>query len=126
MKIQDRLDTLLYRGLIDTEIIDLTIEVKQILVAWQIDVNTGQVELLLVHFAMALGRIKRGYAAQPLFSSFFSEITHSKNYQQILSFHQFILNKIPFSIPESEQTHFIANLYSLSLGQPQLLDNILD
>lgn len=122
MKIQYRLDSLLHRELIDAEIIRLTLELKQTLKDWYIDVDTGQVELLLVHFAMALGRIKRGYVAQPLFPSFFTEITQAETFQQILVLHQIILDKIPFTIPESEQTHFIANLYSLSLGQPQLLN----
>lgn len=124
MKIKNRLTALLERSLIDTEVIDITLEVEQILVRWHIDITTGQVELLLTHFAMALGRIKRGYAAQPLYPSIYAEITAAETFSQILYFHQIILDKIPFPIPESEQTHFIANLYSLSLGQPQLLDNV--
>ncbi len=116
-----RLHDQIIRQNIDVEIAQITLTVRADLQAWQVNTQTPQVEILLFHFAMALGRIKRGGCAQALHRNFYAEIETSAQYSKILQRHRAILARIPFFVPESEQTHFIANLYSLSLAQPAFL-----
>ncbi len=106
---------------IDEDIIQLTLKWQAHLQKWKIDTHTPQVEILLFHLAMALGRIKRGACVSALHPSFFQEIKDSQTYPKILYYHQQLLSHIPFHIPANEQTHLIANLYALSLSQPILL-----
>ncbi|MDU8923512.1 hypothetical protein RYD26_01010 [Pasteurellaceae bacterium LIM206] len=119
MKLAQHLKLLQGRQLITKELADITLCVEQRLHHyWRVDVNTKQVKMALVHLAMALGRIKRGYAAQPLHKDIYAEIKSAVCFSQVLIIHRDVLSFIPFDIPESEQTHLIANWYSFILAQP--------
>lgn len=122
MNLQQRLLALQQRKLIDHEIHCVVLNITELLTQkWKVDVTTKQMSILLVHLAMALGRIKRGYQARPLDKDIYSEIESAVSFPKILQRHQEILNLIPFTIPMAEQTHFIANIYTLSLDQPCIL-----
>ncbi|MDG6895767.1 PRD domain-containing protein [Volucribacter amazonae] len=122
MGLLQRLLLLQQRNLINYHIVEVVLNIEGLLRhQWQVNTETAQVQMLLIHLANALGRIKRGYAAQPLNQAMFAEMKRAVDFPKILYLHQQILNYLPFNIPESEQTHFIANLYSLSLEQPQIL-----
>lgn len=109
------------RNLINEQIVAVVLEVEALLAEqWQVDTATAQVQMLLIHLANALGRIKRGYCIQPLNQAMYQEIQRAVDFPLILQLHQQILNRLPFPIPAAEQSHFIANLYSLLLAQPQL------
>lgn len=110
------------RNLINYQIVTVVLDVEALLrYQWQVNTDTAQVQMLLIHLANALGRIKRGYCAQPLNTAMFAEIQSAVDFPLVLRLHQQILHRLPFAIPESEQTHFIANIYSLLLDQPHLL-----
>ena len=122
MDIQQRLWAFQMRELIDEHIVDTVLNVRQHLQRhWQVDVETEQVKMMLVHIASALGRIKRGYCASPLYADFLAEIQSAVVFPQVLQIHQKILACLPFAIPEEEQTYFLANVYALVLDQPQVL-----
>ncbi|OOS01744.1 hypothetical protein B0186_02110 [Canicola haemoglobinophilus] len=124
MSVQQRLMFLVQRHLIDEDIMTITLNIRnQLGKKWQVNLETKQVEMLLIHLAMALGRIKRGYVAQALNADFFAEIERAVCFTKVLALHQELLDFIPFPIPEAEQSHFIANIYSLSLAQPWILTN---
>ena len=58
---------------------------------WQVDVETEQVKMMLVHIASALGRIKRGHRASPLYADFLAEIQSAVIFPQVLIIHQYVL-----------------------------------
>ncbi|TDQ58050.1 hypothetical protein EDC45_1119 [Mesocricetibacter intestinalis] len=119
------LELIRQRQLISNEIIEITLRVQHRLhVHWHADLSTNQINMGLIHLAMALGRIRRGYCARPLDRDIFEEIKSTLCFGDILAIHQDILSLIPFDIPDSEQTHLIANWYSLALAQPQILSPI--
>ena len=91
---------------------------------WRVDVETEQVKMMLVHIASALGRIQRGHCASPLYADFLDEIQSAVVFPQVLQIHQKILKVIPLAVPEEEQTYFLANVYSLVLDQPQVLEQL--
>ena len=125
MDIQQRLWTFQMRELIDDHIVDTVLNVRQHLQRhWQVDVETEQVKMMLVHIASALGRIQRGHCASPLYADFLDEIQSAVVFPQVLQIHQKILKVIPLAIPEEEQTYFLANVYSLVLDQPQVLEQL--
>ncbi len=122
MDLQQRLIFLQQRRLIDDSVCRLVLEIRTYLFEhWHADVQTKQAGMLFVHLAMALARIKRGYAAQSLHRDMLAEIKSAVSFPKVLQRHQEILALIPFAVPESEQTHFIANIYALSLAQPNIL-----
>lgn len=122
MLIQQRLIFLVQRHLIDEDIMTITLNIRNRLgKKWRVNLKTKQVDMLLIHLAMALGRIKRGYVAKALNPHFFSEIERAVCFTKILKLHQELLTFIPFPVPKEEQSHFIANIYSLSLAQPWIL-----
>ncbi|PJG84970.1 hypothetical protein [Conservatibacter flavescens] len=109
--------------LIDEQIMHVVLQIEQHLAQqWQVNTQTKQMEILLIHLANSLGRIRRGFSAQPLNSDMFAEIQSAADFPKILHLHNEILSFIPFVIPQSEQTHFIANIYSLTLDQPIILE----
>ncbi|SCX79728.1 MULTISPECIES: hypothetical protein [Basfia] len=123
MKLAQHLALLKNRQLINDELSKIMLEIEQRLIShWHVDVTTKQVEMGLLHLAMALGRIKRGYAAQALHKDIFAEIQSAVCFPKVLKIHSDILALIPFPIPESEQTHLIANWYSLVIAQPWVLN----
>lgn len=87
---------------------------------WQADVNTPQVDFMLLHIACSLGRIERGGCVSPLYPEMLEEIQSAVIFPQVLAIHQDLLKLMPFSIPEAEQTYFLANIHSLVLEQKQL------
>ncbi|MCI7718798.1 hypothetical protein ACEE49_01915 [[Pasteurella] aerogenes] len=122
MSLQQRLLFLEQRHLIDTEVRHWVLLVRAHFVKkWQLNVHTKQMGMLFIHLAMALGRIRRGYCANALDDSIFCEMESAVFFPQVLARHQEILQLLPLEIPFSEQTHLIANLFSLALEQPQLL-----
>ncbi|URL06434.1 hypothetical protein L4F92_10365 [Avibacterium sp. 21-595] len=122
MRLQQQLTFLLQRKLIDEEIVQWMLHIRDhLLKQWHVDVESPQVLMLFNHIAMALGRIKRGYTATPLAADILAEIQSAVVFPQIFQRHSELLALLPISIPDSEQTHFIANIYSLSLSQPQIL-----
>lgn len=125
MGLLKRLLLLQQRNLINYQIVEVVLNIEGLLRhQWQVNTETDQVQMLLIHLANALGRIKRGYAAQPLNQAMFAEIKSAVDFAKVFYLHQHILGFLPFAIPESEQTHFIANIYSLTLAQPQVLTRI--
>ena len=125
MDIQQRLWTFQMRELIDDHIVDTVLNVRQHLQRhWQVDVETEQVKMMLVHIASALGRIQRGHCASPLYADFLAEIQSAVVFPQVLQIHQKILKLIPLEVPEEEQTYFLANVYGLVLDQPQVLEQL--
>ncbi|MCW9710352.1 hypothetical protein L5B71_05705 [Avibacterium sp. 21-586] len=126
MKLQQQLTFLLQRKLIDEEIIEWVFHLREYLLEqWHADVESRQAFMLLNHFAMALGRIKRGYAVHPLDQDIFSEMQSDTLFPRVFQRYLELLALIPIEIPESEQTHFIANIYALSLSQPQILNECI-
>ena len=123
MNTHQRLILLEQIKLIDKKIIDVVLDIESYLAQqWQVNTQTRQMEVLLIHLANSLGRLQRGFAAQPLNKEIFAEIQSAVCFPKILHLHNEILSMIPFFIPQSEQTHFIANLYSLALDQPIILN----
>lgn len=126
MNFNQRLCLLTQRNLIDNDIHQAVLRVREyIATQWQVDVETKQVVMMLIHLAKALGRIKRGYQARPLDKDIFSEIESAVCFPLILQRHKELLALLPIPIPDSEQTHLIANIYTLSLAQPRILINRL-
>ncbi|MEE3607522.1 hypothetical protein [Avibacterium paragallinarum] len=124
MELQQQLTFLLQRKLIDEEIVQWILHIQEHLITqWHADVDNRQVFMLFNHLAMALGRIKRGYIANPLDAEILSEIQSAVAFPQIFQRHSELLALIPLIIPENEQTHLIANIYALSLTQPHILDS---
>ena len=123
MDIQQRLWAFHMRELIDEHIVDTVLNVRQHLQQyWQVDVETEQVKMMLVHIASALGRIQRGHRASPLYADFLEEIQSAVVFPQVLQIHQKILKLIPLEVPEEEQTYFLANVYGLVLDQPHVVE----
>lgn len=75
---------------------------------------------MLLHIACSLGRIERGGCVSPLYSEMLEEMQSAVIFPQVLAIHQDLLKLMPFSIPEAEQTYFLANIHSLVLEQKQL------
>lgn len=122
MRLQQQLTFLLQRKLIDEEIVQWMLHIRDHLhTQWHADVESPQVFMLFNHFAMALGRIKRGYAVYPLAQEILAEMQSAVVFPQVFQRHIELMQLIPLAIPDSEQTHFMANIYSLSLAQPQIL-----
>ena len=125
MNITQHLMELERRGLSNESITAIVLRIKQRLAEyWQADMNTPQTSMLLSHFAYALGRIQRGYPVEALYCEFVDEIENSLYFAQISTIHQDLLSCIPFSIPVEEQTYLLANIYSLILAQPQILQHL--
>ena len=125
MDLQQRLWAFQVRELIDEHIVQIVLNVRcHLQQDWQVDVETEQVKMMLVHIASALGRIQRGHCASPLYADFLDEIQSAVVFPQVLQIHQKILKVIPLAIPEEEQTYFLANVYSLVLDQPQVLEQL--
>ncbi|PJG83635.1 hypothetical protein [Caviibacterium pharyngocola] len=123
MNLPQRLIFLEQRRLIDQEVNELVLTIRDYLQQeWRANVETAQAGMLFIHLAMALARIKRGYEAEALHQDIYAEMESAVTFPKVLQRHQELLRQIPFPIPESEQTHFIANIYSLSLAQPQILE----
>ncbi|MBN6066299.1 PRD domain-containing protein [Aggregatibacter actinomycetemcomitans] len=125
MDIQQRLWVFQTRELIDDHIVETVLNVRRHLQRqWLVDVETEQVKMMLVHIASALGRIKRGHCASPLYAEFLLEIKSAVVFPQVLQIHQNVLELIPLDIPEEEQTYFLANVYGLVLDQPHVLARV--
>lgn len=121
MNLDERLQAQCQRRVIDQGIIQVTQFCATTLQNWGVDTGTPQVTMMLFHLAMALGRIRRGYKVLPLQAEFFAEIEQAPQFEAVMAVHQQLLAAIPFAVPMSEQTHFIANIYALALEQPVLL-----
>ena len=125
MDLQQRLWAFQVRELIDEHIVQTVLNVRwHLQQRWQVDVETEQVKMMLVHIASALGRIQRGHRASPLYADFLEEIQSAVVFPQVLQIHQKILKVIPLAIPEEEQTYFWANVYGLVLDQPHVLERL--
>ena len=123
MDLQQRLWAFQVRELIDEHIVQTVLNVRwHLQQRWQVDVETEQVKMMLVHIASALGRIQRGHRASPLYADFLEEIQSAVVFPQVLQIHQKILKLIPLEVPEEEQTYFLANVYGLVLDQPHVLE----
>lgn len=106
---------------INQSIIDVIFRLRNRLAHyWQADVNTPQVDFMLLHIACSLGRIERGGCVSSLYSEMLEEMQSAVIFPQVLAIHQDLLKLMPFSIPEAEQTYFLANIHSLVLEQKQL------
>ena len=122
MDLQQRLEAFQARELIDEHIVQTVMNVRcHLQQDWLADVETEQVKMMLVHLASALGRIQRRHCVSPLYADFLAEIQSAVVFSQVLQIHQKILACLPFTIPEEEQTYFLANVYALVLDQPQVL-----
>ncbi|TYA24770.1 PRD domain-containing protein [Aggregatibacter actinomycetemcomitans] len=125
MDIQQRLWIFQTRELIDDHIVETVLNVRRHLQRqWQVDVETEQVKMMLVHIASALGRIKRGHCVSPLYAELLLEMKSAVFFPQVLQIHQNVLELIPLDIPEEEQTYFLANVYGLVLDQPHVLARV--
>ncbi len=123
MDLQQRLWAFQVRELIDEHIVQTVLNVRwHLQQRWQVDVETEQVKMMLVHIASALGRIQRGHRASPLYADFLEEIQSAVVFPQVLQIHQKILKLIPLEVPEEEQTYFLANVYGLVLDQPHVVE----
>ena len=125
MDLQQRLWAFQVRELIDEHIVQTVLNVRwHLQQRWQVDVETEQVKMMLVHIASALGRIQRGHRASPLYADFLEEIQSAVVFPHVLQIHQKILKLIPLGVPEEEQTYFLANVYGLVLDQPHVLERL--
>lgn len=125
MNIAHRLSDLEIRGLVDQEIIQIVLQIKQRLSHyWQADVSTPLVNMLLFHLACALGRIQRGHSVSPLYQEFMDEIESAVNFSDISMINTDLVGFVPFLVPQDEQTYLLANIYSLLLEQPWIAENI--
>ena len=125
MDLQQRLWAFQVRELIDEHIVQIVLNVRcHLQQDWRVDVETEQVKMMLVHIASALGRIQRSHCVSPLYADFLDEIQSAVVFPQVLQIHQKILKVIPLAVPEEEQTYFLANVYSLVLDQPQVLEQL--
>ena len=123
MDLQQRLWAFQVRELIDEHIVQTVLNVRwHLQQRWQVDVETEQVKMMLVHIASALGRIQRGHRASPLYADFLAEIQSAVVFPQVLQIHQKILKLIPLEVPEEEQTYFLANVYGLVLDQRHVVE----
>ena len=121
MRLFKQLERWKIRRQINQSIIDVVFRLRDRLAYyWQADVNTPQVDFMLLHIACSLGRIERGGCVSPLYPEMLEEIQSAVIYPQVLAIHQDLLKLMPFSIPEAEQTYFLANIHSLVLAQKQL------
>lgn len=124
MVIQQQLMFLLQRKLIDEDIVQWVLDVQDhALSQWKINLECNQTLMFFTHLAMALGRIKRGYCVQPIAEDILLEMKHAAVFPRIFQCHSELLALLPIVIPESEQSHIMVNIYSLSLEQPQILEN---
>lgn len=120
MRLFKQLERWKIRKQINQSIIDVIFRLRARLANyWQADVNTPQVDFMLLHIACSLGRIERGGCVSPLYSEMLEEIQSAVIFPQVLAI-QDLLKLMPFSIPEAEQTYFLANIHSLLLEQKQL------
>ena len=125
MDINHRLSDLETRGLVDHETIQIVLRIKQRLSdRWRANVTTPLVDMLLFHFACALGRVQRGYTVSPLYQEFMDEIESAVNFSHISIINTDLVQLVPFIIPQDEQTYFLANIYSLLLEQPWIADDL--
>ena len=121
MRLFKQLERWKIRRQINQSIIDVVFRLQDRLAHyWQVDVNTPQVDFILLHIACSLGRIERGGCVSPLYPEMLEEIQSAVIFPQVLAIHQDLLKLMPFSIPEAEQTYFLANIHSLVLEQKQL------
>ena len=118
MRLFKQLERWKIRRQINQSIIDMIFRLRDRLAHyWQVDVNTPQVDFMLLHIACSLGRIERGGCVSPLYPEMLEEIQSAVIFPQVLAIHQDLLKLMPFSIPEAEQTYFLANIHSLLLEQ---------
>ncbi|STO92810.1 Uncharacterised protein [Haemophilus pittmaniae] len=109
-------------GQINQQAIETVGRVQQRLaVYWGADTSTPQVDVLLLHIAASLGRIGRGGCVSPLYQPMQEEIRQAPMFPQVMAMHLDLLELIPVSIPEAEQSYFLANLYALVREQHQRL-----
>ena len=121
MRLFKQLERWKIRRQINQSIIDVVFRLRDRLAYyWQVDVNTPQVDFMLLHIACSLGRIERGACVSSLYPEMLEEIQSAVIFPQVLAIHQDLLKLMPFSIPEAEQTYFLANIHSLALEQKQL------
>ena len=121
MRLFKQLERWKIRKQINQSIIDVVFRLRDRLAHyWQVEVNTPQVDFMLLHIACSLGRIERGGCVSPLYPEMLEEIQSAVIFPQVLAIHQDLLKLMPFSIPEAEQTYFLANIHSLVLEQKQL------
>ena len=121
MRLFKQLERWKIRRQINQSIIDVIFRLRDRLAYyWQADVNTPQVDFMLLHIACSLGRIERGGCVSPLYPEMLKEIQSAVIFPQVLAIHQDLLKLMPFSIPEAEQTYFLANIHSLVLEQKKL------
>ena len=74
------------RELIDEHIVQTVLNVRwHLQQRWQVDVETEQVKMMLVHIASALGRIQRGHRASPLYADFLAEIQSAVVFPQVFT-----------------------------------------
>lgn len=55
----------------------------------------------------------------------FEEIQSAVIFPLVLAIHEDLLSFMPFEIPQAEQTYFVANVYSLLLEQPEIVESWL-
>ena len=121
MRLFKQLERWKIRRQINQSIIDVVFRLRDRLAHyWQADVNTPQEDFMLLHIACILGRIERGGCVSPVYPEMLEEIQSAVIFPQVLAIHQDLLNLMPFSIPEAEQTYFLANIHSLVLEQKKL------
>lgn len=107
MDIQSHLKMLQVRKLIDEQIVEIVFNAQDHLAQhWHVDVNTMQVQTLLVHLANALGRIKRQHCASPLHKDFQIKIQSAVCFPIVSAMHQDILDLIPFLFPITNKLIF--------------------
>ena len=126
MRLFKQLERWKIRRQINQSIIDVVFSLRDRLAHyWQVDVNTPQVDFMLLHIACSLGRIERGGCVSPLYPEMLEEIQSAVIFPQVLAIHQDLIKLMPFSIPEAEQTYFLANIHSLVLEQKKLTSVML-
>ncbi|OOF46860.1 PRD domain-containing protein [Rodentibacter trehalosifermentans] len=123
MRLLNQLERWKLRKQIDQSIIDVVFQLRDRLEHyWKADVNSKLVDVLLFHIACSLGRIERGGCASPLYQAMFEEMQSAVIFPQVLAIHEDLLTFLPVEIPHAEQTYFLANVYSLLLEQPKMLN----
>ena len=86
MHLYERLQSQQQRKMIDQEIVDVTLFCEQRLKIWGVNTLTSQVNFMLFHLAMALGRIRRGYKVLPLHAEFLLKLSKHRNLNKCLPF----------------------------------------
>ncbi|NLZ52171.1 MAG: PRD domain-containing protein [Thermoanaerobacteraceae bacterium] len=113
MKISERIEILFSGGVIDEEVMDLTLKAVSWLEKRNISLEDERGHMFLTHFAMSLQRIKKGEQVETLDSYIMDELQNSRGYAKALDFVRFMEKQGKIQLPESEKAYILLHLCNL-------------